>query len=122
MRKILVVEDEDLLREAYLDVLSTEPYQIDTAADGKQALNKCRETKYDLILLDLMMPVVNGVEFLEYYIQEGLSPKRVLILSNLSSGKELNKAMELGAYKNLLKANISPKQLLSTVRYELEAA
>jgi DNA-binding response OmpR family regulator len=121
MRKILIVEDEEILRESYRMILSTEPYNIKTAMDGEQALLLCDETEFDLILLDLMMPKVDGVAFLERYKKKSLQTSKIIILSNLSSGEELTKALSLGAYKNMVKAEVSPRQLLSLVRYELQA-
>ena len=120
MRKILIVEDEDLLRESYQIILSTEPYDVDVAANGEEALKKCSQADYDLILLDLMMPIMDGPTFLEKYAASA-SPAKVIILSNLSSGDELTRALALGARRNILKASLSPKQLISTVRYEVEA-
>jgi DNA-binding response OmpR family regulator len=122
VRRVLLVEDEELLREAYQHILSTEPYDIDTAPNGKDALELCKQKSYDLILLDLMMPVVDGVEFLKKYSKKHDTHARIIILSNLSSGSELNKAMSLGAHKSVLKAELSPRQLLATIRYEVEAA
>ncbi len=118
MRKILIVEDEDILRESYEIILSTQPYVIHVAANGKEALALCEEHVYDLILLDLMMPVVNGVEFLQQFPVK-TSPTKIIIMSNLSSGEELTAALKLGAHKNIIKADLSPRQLLTTVRYEV---
>jgi CheY-like chemotaxis protein len=119
MRKILLVEDEDILRETYEIILSVEPYNLDTAVNGEDALRKCKENKYDLILLDLMMPVMDGVTFLvklnEYH---SVLPK-IIILSNLSGGSELEQALKLGARRNILKASLSPKQLVTTIRKEV---
>src|SRR5689334_111279 len=112
MRKILVVEDEQILRETYETILSTQPYLYDVAQDGSEALEKCRQHRYDLILLDLMMPVMNGAEFLEAYAKMEGKKSKIIILSNLSTGKELDKAHELGVMRNLVKAELSPKQLL----------
>ena len=67
MRKILLVEDEPILRETYQIILSTQPYRCDVADNGKVALEKCETQDYDLILLDLMMPTMKGVEFLENF-------------------------------------------------------
>jgi DNA-binding response OmpR family regulator len=122
MRKILIVEDEELLRDTYNLILSSEPYSISIAADGEEALALCEETVYDLILLDLMMPKVDGVAFLEQYGKKETPMPPVIILSNLSSGDELARALTLGARKNVVKADMSPRQLLSLVRYELQAA
>jgi CheY-like chemotaxis protein len=103
-------------------ILSTEPYDVDVATNGQEALEKCRHTKYDLILLDLMMPIMDGPAFLEKYTSDNSErgAANVIILSNLSSGSELNRALELGARRNILKASLSPKQLIAAVRYEVE--
>jgi DNA-binding response OmpR family regulator len=120
MRKILIVEDEEILRETYRLILSTEPYIISVASHGEQALEMCEQTTFDLILLDLMMPKVDGVGFLEKFNQTNVPLPVVIILSNLSSGDELTKALTLGARKNVVKAEVSPRQLISLVRYELQ--
>ena len=122
MRKILLVEDEPILRETYQLILSTQPYICDTASDGRVALELCKKQKYDLILLDLMMPIMNGVQFLENFGNLDEMKSRIIILSNLSSGAELERARELGVMRNLLKSDLSPKQLIATIRYELDAS
>jgi len=116
MRKILIVEDEDVLRESYKIVISTEPYEVDVAKNGQDALEKCAEKTYDLILLDLMMPVLDGLGFLERFKN---TKTKVIVLSNLSSGEILEKALKLGAETNIVKATVSPKELLTKVRYEV---
>lgn len=121
MRRILVVEDDDILREMYELVLAAHPFLTDTAENGKIALNFVSQNTYDLILLDLMMPVLDGVGFLKAYSQNPSPSTRIIVLSNLSSGRELDEAMALGAHRNELKANVSPKQLVALIRYELEA-
>lgn len=120
MRKILLVEDDEMLRETYAAILGTEPYLLDTATNGKEALDKCATTTYDLILLDLMMPVMDGVEFLEKFSPVP-SKTKIVILSNVSPGDLLDRATKLGAHRSVLKADMSPRQLLALVRYEAEA-
>jgi DNA-binding response OmpR family regulator len=120
MRKILIVEDEEILRESYKLILSTEPYEVHAASDGDQALKLCHDITFDLILLDLMMPRVDGVSFLEKYKHFDNPSAKIIILSNLSSGDSLAKALALGAHKNVVKAELSPRQLISLVRYELQ--
>lgn len=122
MRKILIVEDEEILRESYKLILSTEPYTVMAASDGGEALKICEKHTFDLILLDLMMPRVDGVTFLEKFHLAPDAATKVIILSNLSSGEELTKALKLGAHKNVVKADMSPRQLLSLVRYELQSS
>jgi DNA-binding response OmpR family regulator len=116
MRKILLVEDDDLLRESYEMIISTEPYDIDVATNGKEALEKCEVKNYDLILLDLMMPVLDGIGFLERFDKPNT---RIIILSNLSAGPILEKALQLGAEANIVKSSMSPRELLSKIRYEI---
>jgi CheY-like chemotaxis protein len=121
MRKILLVEDELLLRETYQTILSTQPYESDYAENGKDALEKCKSKRYDLILLDIMMPVMNGIEFIKNLDDINEMKSKIIIMSNLSSGKELEEARELGIQKHLLKSNVSPTQLITEIRYYLEA-
>jgi len=120
MRKILVVEDELLLRESYEIILSSEPYEVRLAENGESALELCRSVKFDLVLLDLMMPRVNGVMFLERMREQQIALPKTIVMSNLSSGKELAQALRLGVHKSVIKADLSPRQLLSMIRYELE--
>lgn len=119
MPKILIVEDEEPLREVYQLILGMQAYKVDVARNGRQALNKCAVIDYDLILLDLMMPVLDGVGFLEQFAMDERVLPKVVIISNLSDGTSLNKALGLGAIRAVLKADLSPSQLVSTVRHEL---
>lgn len=122
MRRVLVVEDDPILRDVYQTILATQPYICDIATNGQEALEKCRSNSYDLILLDLMMPVMNGVDFLESYEDIEAMKSKIIILSSLSSGKELERARELGVHKSLVKSDVSPTQLINTIRYDIEAA
>jgi len=122
MRKILLVEDEPILRETYQIILSTQPYETDFVENGKEALEKCKTKTYDLILLDIMMPVMNGIEFLKNVDNIHDLKSKVIIMSNLSSGKEIDEVRDMGIQKHLLKSNISPSQLISEIRYHLEAS
>ena len=75
MSKILLVEDEKILRDAYAILLGSQSeYSVDTATNGKEALELCKQNKYDLILLDLMMPVLDGMGFLKEAMMPTTSP------------------------------------------------
>jgi CheY-like chemotaxis protein len=121
MRKILIVEDETDLRDTYEIILKTEPYEVSSAKNGKLALEMCEHKTFELILLDLMMPIMDGVEFLEHFKPAEHLNTKVIIISNLSMGVMLDKALKLGAQRSVVKADLSPKQLLSLVRYEVDA-
>lgn len=118
--KILVVEDEELLREAYLKILSTHGFQVDSAPNGEVALKILPKFKPDIILLDILMPRVDGVDFLERaHLDKHYPLTKVIVFSNLSSQEKLNKIMTLGAIRHVLKASLSPQELIAEVESAL---
>ncbi len=120
MPKILLIEDEGVISEPISIVLTMHGYEVAMARNGKEAYKLCQKTNFDLILLDIMMPVWDGIEFLKRAELGKASPKtKIIIMSNLALGAEINQALALGAHKNILKANITPKILLELVRTEI---
>lgn len=115
--KILVVEDDQFLRELYADVLKTEGYTVDTAVDGQEALNKIKLGGYDLVLLDIILPKMDGLEVMR---QIKSSPpqnpnKCVIFLTNLDKDEEIKTALQLGdGY--LIKSQITPGNLIEEVK------
>lgn len=113
---VLVVEDEDMLNEAYQVVLKNAGYKVLTAFDGQEALEVLAKEHADVILLDLRMPVLDGVGFLEaYQLKQQKNPPKVVVFSNFDMQKEIDQAYELGADKYMLKAWASPKELLQLI-------
>lgn len=121
MRKILLVEDDPVLAETYQLIISTQPYLCDYAENGKIALEMCGKNEYDLVLLDIMMPEMNGIEFLEALGDTDFIETKVIVMSNLSAGKEIDKVRELGVQNTVLKSDTSPRQLISIIRYHFES-
>lgn len=119
MRKILIIEDEPELRNTYKLTFSTEPYEVRIANNGQIALDLCNKKTFDLILLDLMMPIMDGVQFLELFNATAHPKTKIIIISNLSMGNMLSQAMKLGALRSVVKADLTPKQLINLVRYEV---
>lgn len=119
-KKILIVEDELALNEAYEIILKKDGHKVFVAYDGEQALKLADSLEPDLILLDLRMPRVSGIEFLEKYQLIKKHPAvKVIVFSNLDSQKEIDKAYNLGAHRYMLKAWASPKELIKLVRETL---
>jgi CheY-like chemotaxis protein len=117
---ILVVEDEKVLNEAYTTILTKEGYKVLSAFDGEEALSVAETNRVDLILLDLRMPKVNGIEFLKAYdLAEQDNPPIVIVFSNLDMQEEIDEAFALGATKYMLKAWASPKELVKLVKDNL---
>lgn len=117
MATILIVEDERNLNEAYQMILAHEGHTIHAAYDGTEALEITEKIEPDLILLDLRMPKMGGVEFLKKYDLKKDHPNvKVVIFSNLDTQKEIDQAYTLGAHKYMLKAWASPKELVQLVK------
>ena len=121
MAKILVAEDEKALNDAYVMILKRAGYTVKSALDGAQALEITKTYEPDVILLDLRMPEIGGIEFLEAYKLPQNHPKvKVIIFSNLDMQKEIDQAFSLGASKYMLKSWASPKELVTMVEAELK--
>lgn len=119
-KSILIVEDEPELADAYFSLLSQVGYNVAVAHNGKEALEKAETHQPELILLDLRMPVMDGVEFLEKYDLKNEHPKvKVIVFSNYDMQDEIDDAYRLGADRYVLKAWASPKELLQIVKNTL---
>lgn len=117
---ILIVEDEPELADAYFSLLDQAGYDVVVAYNGKEALEKAEQHQPELILLDLRMPVMDGVEFLEKYDLKNKHPEvKVVIFSNYDMQDEIDDAYRLGADRYVLKAWASPKELLQIVKNTL---
>ncbi len=119
MKRILVVEDDKSLHAAYRVILEKEKYKVFSAYNGEEALEELKELSVDLILLDISMPKMNGIEFLEHF--ENPNNVKVIVFSNLDSEKDINKVYELGAHRYILKAWASPLELVKVVKDTLKA-
>ena len=115
--KILVVEDEEILLTALKEELSSGGYEVDGANDRQEGLDKVKSFKPDLILLDLVMPKMDGMEMLQRL--KGSPETRdvpVVILTNLSDYERISEALSLGAMDYLVKANYKLEDLLDKVK------
>lgn len=120
MPRILIVEDDKMLRDAFTILLEVQSYEVTGASNGQEALKLCEVNTYDIILLDLMMPILDGIGFLEKANLATRAPKtRIILLTNLSSGKAIEKADKLGIHRREIKSNLSPKDILTVVQKEL---
>jgi CheY-like chemotaxis protein len=118
-KKILLVEDEKMIQDMYQMAFQQEGFTIEVAEDGQKAVEKLINQKlaFDLILLDLMMPKLDGISVLRK-IKEVNSPAKdipVFLLTNLGMDNIIKEGMSLGAEKFLVKANFLPKQVVDEV-------
>jgi len=120
MSKILVVEDQLALREGYVTILKKAGYEVFEAADGMAAVIEAERVHPDVILLDLLMPYMDGLTFLRKYdVRNKHTDVSVVIFSNSSAPSKVQEALEMGAKRYLIKAIVSPKKLLKIVEEEL---
>ena len=114
---VLIVEDDNDLREAYVMILQSEGIDVHAAENGKVALEKLEQAgDPGIIFLDLRMPVMDGLEFLRVYDATSHDDTEVVVFSNYDAKKEIDTAYELGARRYVLKARAAPKELIRIVR------
>ncbi|MGE5327782.1 MAG: response regulator transcription factor [Thiobacillus sp.] len=103
-KRILVVDDEKPLANALVLKLNHAGYETTACYDGSEALDELTSQKYDLVLLDLIMPNMDGFEFMEKVKQKGLKVP-IVISSNLSQTEDLDRAESLGAVDFFIKSD-----------------
>lgn len=117
-KNILFIEDDRPISEMYARVLSGDKYKTDFAYDGAEGLQKCKSKHYDLIILDIMMPEVSGIEVLRELRGEdgqGYPDTKILILTNLAQDKTSQEALKAQADGYIIKADIVPSQLAQII-------
>ena len=121
MPKILIVEDDKFLRELLESKLRKEKdFTIVTAKDGEEGLQKAREEDPDLIILDLILPGLNGFEVLEKIKSSAaIADIKVIVLSNLGQKEDIDRAMKLGAEDYLIKAHFTLEEIIKKIRKNL---
>lgn len=123
-KKILLIEDETELRELYELLLTTEGYQVEALADGKAGLEAIEHGGYDLVLLDIMLPFIDGLDILERNAKSDNPDKQdngtIVLLTNLAQDQTIAKGLELGIRGYMIKSDYNPEQLLSAVAEFLE--
>ena len=122
-RRVLVIEDDVDLNTAYCLVLSREGFEVASVKDGLEGIEKLKGFTPDLVLLDLHMKKMDGVEFLrESSIASEIPAAKVVVFTNFDLNDEIQKAFDLGASRYVLKSMVSPKQLVKLVCEELDIA
>ena len=120
-KKILIIEDDKFLRELIDRKLVKEGYETSEAIDGEEGIKKIKSEKPDLILLDLILPGIDGFEVLSKMKDDPfLSQIPVIILSNLGQKEDVEKGLKLGAIDYLIKAHFTPGEIIEKIRANLK--
>jgi len=117
MQYILLIEDDPFLIDIYSTKLKKSGFDVGIAKDGKEAVEKLKEKKPDLVVLDIVLPHLDGWEVLAN-IKEDSERKdtKVVVLSNLGQKEEVEKGLALGAAKYLIKAHHTPTEVVEEVK------
>lgn len=117
MKNILLVEDDPFLSRMYVKIFEMRGFKIRAEYDGEAGLAAVKEAKPDIILLDIMMPRLNGLEVLDALKgDEATKSIPVVMLTNLSDQKQQKAALEAGAVKYLVKSDFDPDQTVEVVK------
>ncbi|KKQ77238.1 MAG: Two component transcriptional regulator, winged helix family [Parcubacteria group bacterium GW2011_GWC1_38_6] len=116
MKKVLLVEDDPFLVDIYKNKLEESHYEVEAVGDGEKAIEKIKEIKPDVVLLDIILPSMDGWEILRI-IRNNPDTKdlKVIMLSNLGQKEEVEKGVDLGATKYLIKAHFTPSEVVKEI-------
>lgn len=115
-KKLLIIDDDQYIRELYEEIFTDAGCQVETAIDGKTGLESITSHVYDLILLDVMMPTMDGIEVLRKLHEKKITPfPRILLLTNLAHDPVIKEAKEKGVIDCIIKADLNPDELVKKV-------
>lgn len=121
-KKVLCVEDEHFISELYVRALTKAGYEVTVEVDGQRGLELAQTNQFDIILLDLMVPTITGIEVLRHLRDPGETPElnaKIIITTNLEQRDDVRADIENRADGYLVKAEITPRELvdfLSTIK------
>lgn len=119
--KILLIEDEEMLANMYEVKFKNEGYDLVKAMDGAMGLELAKSTTPDFILLDIIMPKMDGFSVLKTLKEDAVTKNiPVMLLTNLGQDEDVQRGKQLGAVGYLVKANITPSEVVASVKRELE--
>jgi len=115
--RILLIEDEEMLSSMYKTKFEKEGFSVEIAKDGEEGVQKASSGEYDILLIDIILPKLNGFSVLKSIREmEKYSSTQVLMLTNLGQKEDIDKAKNYGANDYLVKANFTPSQVLEKIK------
>ena len=122
MKKILIAEDDFFIRDIYSKVFSSAGYEVVAAADGEESLAKIKQQPYDLIILDIMMPKITGLDVLKQLrmMTAPVKDTAVFILSNLGQQSIIEEAFKIGMDGYMIKSQMTPQQIVGEINAYFE--
>lgn len=116
-KKVLLVEDEDSIRDLYTRQLTHDGFLVTAVADGKSSLDLLKTETFDALLLDIMLPDMNGLEVLREIKAGNLHPEmKTIMLTNLGQEELIKQAFSMGSQGYLIKSSYTPEQISTEVK------
>ena len=115
MANILIIEDDAALQEAYSFMLDVAGHSVTSAYNGEEGLTHVNRATHDIILLDIHMPVMNGLEFLERFKPDRPTSTKIIVFSNMVEPEIEKQALSLGADQCVLKSSTTPTGILALI-------
>lgn len=115
MAHILIIEDDPALQEAYSFILKTARHDVTSAYNGQEGLALTDDHPFDIILLDVHMPVMDGLEFLKHFQPIRPTHTKIIVFSNMVEPEITKQASKLGADQSILKSTMTPSAMLSLI-------
>jgi DNA-binding response OmpR family regulator len=117
MKSILLIEDDPFLIDVYSTKLKEAGFSVEVATDGDEGFKKIKEEVPDLLLLDIVLPSIDGWEFLRRVKKDDkLKKLKIIILSNLNQKEDVEKGLKFGAIKYLIKAHYTPSEVVREIK------
>lgn len=117
LTKILIVDDDPFILDMYILKFKEKGYDVDTARDGKTGLEKIESGKPDVVLLDVVMPIMDGFEMLGELAKKKLERRpQIILLTNLGQKEDVERGMALGVDDYIIKAHFTPSEVVEKVK------
>jgi DNA-binding response OmpR family regulator len=116
-KTILVIEDDKFLRELMVRKIVSEEFSSLEAETGEEGLEKMKKEKPDLVLLDIVLPGIDGIEVLRKAKEDpSMKSIPIMILSNLAGPEEIERGLKMGAVDYLIKAHLTPREIVAKAK------
>lgn len=114
--KILIIDDDPFIVDMYTLKLKELGFDVENAPDGRKGLEKIKDGGYDLILLDVVLPMMDGFEILQTLKREGTTHAPIILLTNLGQKEDVDRGLSLGAVDYFIKSDFTPSEVAEKIK------
>lgn len=120
-KKVLLIDDDPFILEMYILKLKEQGFQVESAGSGKEGLAKIKDFKPDMLLLDVVMPALDGFDVLQEIKKNPSANMKIILLTNLGQKEDVERGLLLGADDYIIKAHFTPSEVVEKVKSLLKA-